>query len=73
MKFLESVGCKTWVEVDPRFRRVMITVQQAMNIKIFNPEISTHRRKLLERLASVQTFQRHWPEWLQLKGHSVTR
>lgn len=64
---LRSVGCKTWVEASPRFGRVMITVREAMEIGIFNPEIPTHRRKKLEGLASAKTFQRHWPVWLQAK------
>jgi hypothetical protein len=64
---LRSVGCTTRVEISPRFGRVVITVRKATDIKMFNPEILTHRRKTLEKLASAKTFERHWPEWLQEK------
>ncbi len=62
---LKSVGCRTHVEISPRFSKVVTTVKQAADIKIFNPEVVTHRRKILEKLASAKTFQSHWPEWLQ--------
>jgi len=62
---LQSVGCRTHVETSPRFDKVVITLNQAVEMKMFNPEILTHRRKILEKLASAKTFQRHWPQWLQ--------
>jgi hypothetical protein len=69
-KLLRSVGCRPRVETSPRFSKVVITVTEAMKILIFNPELRTYRRKNLEKLASAKTFQRHWPEWLQVE---VTR
>jgi len=37
----------------------------AVNIGAFNPVVPTHKRKLLEKLVAAQTFQRHWPLWLE--------
>jgi hypothetical protein len=64
---LKSVGCRTHVEISRRFDKVVIALNQAVRIKMFNPEILTHRRKILEKLASAKTFPRHWPRWLQEK------
>jgi len=45
--------------------RISISAQTAAEIQIFNPQILTHRRKLLEKLVAARTFQRKWPAWLE--------
>lgn len=37
----------------------------AVRIRIFNPEVQTHRGNLLDTLASAKTFHARWPPWLE--------
>lgn len=55
------------------FGMVIISGKNAAEIRIFNLEILTHRRKLLEKLVSAKTFQRHWPRWLQARAEDLLR
>jgi len=62
---LSSVGCHPSTSFDGRVSRVTITLSDAARIGIFNPDVHTHRRKILEKLLGASTFERRWPVWLQ--------
>ena len=71
----DSLGVHNLVERETArdVSRVYISVPDAFRIRIFNPEVLTHRRKLLEKLASAKTFPRRWPAWLEAKVGSLNR
>ncbi|MDE1853893.1 MAG: LAGLIDADG family homing endonuclease [Thaumarchaeota archaeon] len=66
-KLLDSMGCHNTAGVSKGVWVVAISAAEAARIQIFNPEVLTHRRKLLEKLCSASTFQRHWPDWLETR------
>ncbi len=52
---------------------VSIPAKEAMKIKMFNPEIETHRSRLLNKLANAKTFQPRWPLWLDTKVNQLLK
>ena len=50
-----------------------ISAMDAIKLQIFNPEVETHKGRLLQMLASAKTFQRRWPEWLDTKVNLLLR
>ena len=64
-KLLDSVGCHNTCGVSKGVGVVAISARDATRIQIFNPEVATHRSKLLEKITNAATYQRHWPEWLE--------
>ena len=44
-----------------------------MGIAIFNPQVNTYRRNLLERLVGANVYPRHWPSWLTEKVDHLIR
>jgi hypothetical protein len=52
---------------------VTIRADQAMKIAIFNPEVDSYRRILLERPVRAQINPRHWPGWLVEKVDQLIR
>jgi hypothetical protein len=65
------VGVHATIHKSKGFDCVSISVSDAVRIRIFNPEMETHRRVLLEKLASAQTFQARWPLWLEERVRSL--
>ena len=72
-KLLDSVGCHNTFGVSKGVGVVAISAYNAARIQIFNPEVATHRRKLLEKITNARTYQRHWPEWLESRVKSLMR
>lgn len=62
---LSSLGLHTTVSFFRNSSRVTVSASDAAQIQIFNPELYTHRRKILEKLVGARTFPRHWPKWLR--------
>lgn len=54
----DSVGLHTRVRVHRGYGYVSISVINGARIQIFNPEVLTYRRKMLEKLAKTQVFRR---------------
>jgi hypothetical protein len=44
-----------------------------MGIAIFNPQVNTYRRNLLEKLVGANVYPRHWPSWLTEKVDRLIR
>jgi hypothetical protein len=63
----DSLNIHAYVHKSKGVGYVTITAKDAMKLKIFNPEVETHRGRLLRRLANARTFQYKWPEWLETK------
>lgn len=72
-KLLDSVECHNTCEVSKGVGVVVISGYDATRVQIFNPEVATHRSKLLEKITNAATYQRHWPEWLEAKVESLMR
>lgn len=70
VKLFAKVGVHATIHKSKGYDCVSITVSEAARIRIFNPEIETHRGMLLKKLANAQTFQARWPPWL---GERVRR
>jgi hypothetical protein len=64
----QSLGIHSRIGSSHECGMVTISGADAARIKIFNPEVMTHRRKILQKLTNARTFQRHWPRWLQAKA-----
>ncbi len=64
---LDSVGCHNTAGLSKGVGVVAISGADAARIQIFNPDIFTHRRKLLEKMCNAAVYQRHWPEWLEAR------
>jgi hypothetical protein len=67
----QSLGIHARVGTNHDCGMVTISGSDAAKIKVFNPEVMTHRRKILEKLTNARTFQRHWPRWLQAKVETL--
>jgi hypothetical protein len=72
-KLLDSVGCHNTCGVSKGVGVVAISGYDAARIQIFNPEVATHRSKLLEKITNAATYQRHWPEWLEARVECLMR
>jgi hypothetical protein len=44
-----------------------------LKIDVFNPEVNTYRRKLLEKLVAASVYPRRWPSWLEEKVDRLGR
>jgi hypothetical protein len=73
MSLLDSLKVRNRLGNSKGYDKVIISIENAARIQVFNPNVATHRRKALERLVSAKTFQRHWPEWLQRKVDGLIR
>ncbi len=62
-----SLGVKANTYLSKGVGTVCVSMKDAMQMWIFNSELETHRTSLLRKLANARTFQRHWPEWLEMK------
>ncbi len=62
---LMSLGTRSLVRVSLGYGYVTVTAPAAQKMQIVNPELFTYRKKLLEKLVLVKTFQRHWRAWLE--------
>lgn len=60
-----EVQTQTWISKGASI--VSIPAKEAMELWIFNPEIETHRGRLLRKLADAQVYPRRWPPWLYKK------
>ena len=60
-----SLELRTLVKIQRGYGYVSVSVADAARIKLFNPDISTHRRMLLEKLANARAYSGRWPAWLQ--------
>lgn len=67
----KSLGLRAWTHTSRGFGCVTISATDAAKMRIFNPEIETHRGRLLKKLATARTFQRRWPNWLENKAASL--
>ena len=46
---------------------VSISCADAAKIQIFNPELVTHRRVMLEKLVNAKVFRTRWPDRLRME------
>jgi hypothetical protein len=60
----ESLGMRTLVRVHRGYGYISTPAADAARIQLFNPNIATHRRQLLEKLVKAKAYQR-WPDWLE--------
>ncbi len=70
---VESLGFHTNVRVHRGYGYVSISAADAARIQIFNPELQTYRRLVLEKLVAAETFHKNWPDWLGTKVDSLIR
>jgi len=67
---LDSLNVHCVVRFTRGHGAITIRADQAMRIAIFNPEVNTYRRELLEKLVGASVYPRRWPSWLEEKvGH----
>ncbi len=64
-KLFAAVGIHATIHKSKGYDCVTISASDAARVRIFNPEVETHRGSLLGKLASAQTFQARWPPWLE--------
>ncbi len=76
-EFVKSLFDSLMVPANVWFLRgygtVTISGKDAARIKIFNPEVLSYRRRLLERLVNAKTFPRRWPSWLEAKVNNLIK
>lgn len=60
----ESLELRTQVRIHNGYGYVSMSAVDAARIQLFNPDIMTYRRRLLEKLVNARSYQR-WPEWLE--------
>ena len=70
---LDSLGLHSVIRFTKGYGVVTIRADQAMRIAIFNPEVDSYRRILLERLVRAHVYPRHWPGWLLEKVDQLIR
>src|SRR3989454_9251046 len=66
-RLVDSLGIHTRVRIHRGYGYVSISCKDAAKIQIFNPEIPTHRRKMLEKVVGASIFRSAWPDWLNAK------
>ena len=64
---LQSLGVRTGTWVSKGVDVVSISAANAMNLRIFNPIVETHRGRLLQRIGDARTYRGRWPGWLHSK------
>jgi hypothetical protein len=73
VRLFAIVGVRATIRKSKGYDTVTIHVSDAARIRIFNPEVETHRGILLNKLASARTFQARWPPWLESRvSHLLT-
>jgi len=65
VKLFSAVGIHATIYKSKGYDCVSISAPDAAKMRIFNPEVETHRGRLLNRLATAQTFPARWPTWLE--------
>jgi len=70
-KLFALVGVRATLYNSKGYDCVSISVTDAARVRIFNPELVTHRNRLLNRLAAAQTFQARWPAWLEERARQL--
>ncbi len=70
---LRSLGIRTRIGFSRGYGYVVVSAVEAARIRIFNPNVLTHRRKMLEKLVSAKTFRKPWPSWLESKVGRLLR
>ena len=70
---LDSLNVHNIVRFTKGYGAITIRADQAMGIAIFNPQVNTYRRNLLERLVGANVYPRHWPSWLTDKVDHLIR
>lgn len=72
-KLAESLGMHAAVGSSRKCGLVILSTLDAARVSIFNPEILTHRRKMLAKLVRAKKYQRRWPTYLSTKVSSLIR
>lgn len=70
-KLLGSLRASSKVGHSKGIDYVRISAPQALKLCIFNPDVETHRGKLLRQLVSARTYPYHWPSWLETRVRSL--
>jgi hypothetical protein len=65
VRLFALVGVRAMIYKSKGYDCVSISASDAGRLRIFNPEVETHRGSLLNKLASARTFQARWPTWLE--------
>jgi len=65
VKLFAMLGVHASIHKSKGYDCVSISASDAARVRIFNPEIETHRNRLLYKLAGARTFQSRWPPWLE--------
>jgi len=58
---------------DKRLEGLMISLQDAYKLPIFNAFVKSYRFQLLEKLVNAKRIQDHWPKWLSDKVNSYLK
>lgn len=69
----DSLGIHNRIRLSARWSQVTIPADRAASISIFNPDVESYRKKILDRLTKADTYERHWPAWLQDKVELLAR
>ena len=70
---LDSLDVHSVIRFTRGYGAITIRADKAAKIAIFNPEMDTYRRKLLEKLVGANVYPRHWPSWLTKKVDHLDR
>lgn len=67
-KVLESLSVNSNKRIFPEsLEGLMITIEDAYKLPVFNPFVKSYRFQLLEKLAKAKRIKGHWSEWLSDK------
>jgi hypothetical protein len=73
-ELFESLGIRARLEThNAGHGYVTVSCSDAAKIKIFNPQLFTHRRTMLEKLANAKVFKTRWPDWLRTEVTTMIR
>lgn len=71
---LENLGVNSKKRIfDGRLEGLMISLEDAYKLPIFNPFVKSYRFKLLEKLVKARRIKGHWPVWLSEKINSYLK
>ncbi len=65
LELLKSLGLQARLYISKGEQYVSLRAKVAMRVRLFNPEIPTHRGLILAKVANAKAFQRRWPPWLE--------
>jgi hypothetical protein len=71
VRLFAMVGVRATIYKSKGYDTVTIHLADAVRVRIFNPEVETHRSSLLNRLANAQAFKARWPAWLERRVHNL--